>query len=103
MLVAVAIVAASAVAFGGASKSSPSASSSASQEGCTTGPAEAEVRVTIYGGGEAACATFDQGAARASEEFWRVMPAATEETGRELVCSMANGSMVLEVRDTGEH
>lgn len=103
LLVAGAIAAAGAVAFGGSSQSSLSGSPTVSQEGCTTGPAEAEVRVTIYGGGEAACAGFDRAAARASEEFWRVMPAATEETGRELVCSMAKGNLTLEVRDTGAH
>jgi hypothetical protein len=95
LLVAGAIVVAAVVAFGGASQPSPSASSSASQEGCTTGPAKAEVRVTIYGGGEAACDAFDRAAARASEEYWHVMPAAAEEAGRELVRSIAAANQRL--------
>lgn len=110
LLVAGALVVASAIIFGGPGQSSshvalvaPSAASSSSQDGCTTGPADAEVRVTIYDGGEAACSSFDRAAARASEEFWHVMPDATEEAGRVLVCSMAKGGLDLEVRDTGEH
>jgi flagellar biosynthesis GTPase FlhF len=103
LLVVGAIVAVTAVAFGGSGRSSLSDSVGSSQEGCTTGPAGAEVRVTIYGGGQAECAAFDRAAARASEQFWHVMPAATEEAGRALVCSMAKEDLTLEVRDTGEH
>ena len=97
------IAAVSAVAFDGSNRSSATDSTASHQEGCTTGPAEAEIRVTIYGGGEAACTAFDRDAARASEQYWHVMPEAPEETGRDLVCSMAKGGLHLEVRDTGGH
>lgn len=103
LLIAGAVTVAATITLGGSGQSSSSASSSSSQEGCTTGPAEAEVRITIYGGGEAACAGFDRSAAKSSEQFWRPMPAATEEPGRELICSMAKGDLTLEVRDTGSH
>src|SRR5271155_1519405 len=46
------------------SSSDPTAASTttannASTEGCTTGPASADVRVTIYGNGEAACSKYN--------------------------------------------
>jgi hypothetical protein len=82
---------------------STEANPSTPADGCTTGPAGANVRVTIYGGGEASCARFNREAAAASEQFWRTQPAGRELSG-ELVCSMSKGdSDLVEVRDTGEH
>jgi hypothetical protein len=110
LLIVGALGAASAIIFAGRTRSSrqvalvgSSGASSSAEDGCTTGPADAAVRVSIYGGGEAACSAFDRSAAKTSEEFWHVMPDATQEAGRALVCSMAKGSLDLEVRDVGEH
>jgi hypothetical protein len=73
-----------------------------SEGSCTTGPAEADVRVTVWGGGEDACARMNREAAASSESFWRTLPAGHEIKG-ELVCSMTNGGPLIEVRDTGSH
>jgi phage-related minor tail protein len=72
-------------------------------EGCTSGVAGADVRVTIYGNGEAACSEWNEGAAKSSDEYWKTEPQGEELHG-ELVCSMSKGgSLLIEVRDTGEH
>ncbi len=75
--------------------------SSFSGEGCTSGPADAEVRVTIYGG--ESCVEWDR-TQSASGTFWREVsfPTSNEE---QLVCSMSgpHGHTLIEVRDTGEH
>lgn len=78
-------------------------SSSVSMEGCTSAVANADVRVTIYGNGEAACNEWNEGAAKSSGEYWKTKPQGEELQG-ELVCSMSKGgSLLIEVRDTGEH
>ncbi len=72
-------------------------------EGCTSEVAGADVRVTIYGNGEAACSEWNEGAAKSSGEYWKTEPRGEELHG-ELVCSMSKGgSLLVEVRDTGEH
>lgn len=69
---------------------------------CTTGPAEAELRVTVYSAaGEATCSQFNQEAAKNTGTFWKTRPPGEELSG-ELVCSMSKGPLI-EVRDTGEH
>lgn len=72
-----------------------------SGEGCTSGPADANVRVTIYGG--ETCAGWDK-TQSSSGTFWREVqfPTSDEE---QFVCSMSGpgGRTLLEVRDTGEH
>jgi len=74
-----------------------------SMEGCTSEVAGADVRVTIYGNGEAACSEWNQGAAKSSGEYWKTEPPGEELYG-ELVCSMSKGgALLIEVRDTGEH
>jgi hypothetical protein len=106
IVTAVATAAVAVAVLGGFPQLSDSTSSTlprASHEGCTSGPADAEVRVTIYGGGEASCAAFNMGAGRASESVWQLMPVAARETGRQLVCSMGKDGLILEVRDTNSH
>ncbi len=72
-----------------------------SGDGCTSGPADANVRVTIYGG--ETCAQWDR-TQSASGTFWREtsFPTSNDE---QLVCSMEGpgGRTLIEVRDTGEH
>ena len=83
------------------SNTSPEASGF-SGEGCTSGPAEANVRVTIYGG--ETCAEWDR-TASTSGTFWREVSFPPLSAGEELVCSMEGpgGHTLIEVRDTGEH
>lgn len=77
--------------------------SSVSTEGCTSSVANADVRVTIYGNGEAACSEWNEESAKSSGEYWKTDPRGEELYG-ELVCSMSKGgSLLIEVRDTGEH
>jgi hypothetical protein len=84
-------------ATGGAPEPSPEGS-------CTTGPTDHNVRVTIYGPGEAACTRVNREEAEGSEQFWRIVPTGNEVQGSELVCSMAQGGgELIEVRDTGEY
>ncbi|HWX97102.1 MAG TPA: hypothetical protein VNZ01_09650 [Solirubrobacteraceae bacterium] len=72
-----------------------------SGEGCTSGPADANVRVTIFGG--ESCAQWDK-TQSVSGTFWREasFPTSNDE---QLVCSMEGpgGRTLIEVRDTGEH
>jgi flagellar biosynthesis GTPase FlhF len=72
-----------------------------SGEGCTSGPADANVRITIYGG--ETCAEWNR-TQSSSGTFWREaqFPTSDEE---QLVCSMSGpgGRTLIEVRDTGEH
>ncbi len=56
-----------------------------------------------YGVGPQACTQLNQEVAKESGEFWRVVPPGNYVEGSDLVCSMANGSELIEVRDTGEH
>jgi hypothetical protein len=72
-----------------------------SGEGCTSGPAEANVRVTLYGG--ETCATWDR-TQSSSGTFWRETSFPTSND-LELVCSMegSGGHTLIEVRDSGEH
>jgi hypothetical protein len=72
-----------------------------SGEGCTSGPADANVRVTIYGG--ESCAEWDR-TQSSSGTFWREAPFPTSKD-EQLVCSMkgSGGHTLIEVRDTGEH
>jgi hypothetical protein len=107
VVAAVAIVLAGGFLNGGSS--SPSSDSTTGSnasnpgEGCTTGPVSADVRVTIYGNGEAACSKYNQTAAKSSGEYWKTEPQGEELHG-ELVCSMAKaGALTYEVRDTGGH
>ena len=72
-----------------------------SGEGCTSGPAEANVRVTIYGG--ESCAQWDR-TASSQGTYWREVPfPASNEL--QIVCSMEGpgSNTLIEVRDTGEH
>ncbi len=76
----------------------------ASQEAvCTTGPASHNMRATFYGTSPDACTLLNQEVAERSGEFWRVAPTGSYVEGSDLVCSMAKGSELIEVRDTGEH
>ena len=72
-----------------------------SGEGCTSGPADADVRVTIYG--EETCALWDR-TQSSSGTFWHEaqFPRSNEE---KLVCSMEGpgAHTLIEVRDTGAH
>jgi flagellar biosynthesis GTPase FlhF len=87
----------------GSNTSQVVANSSVSTESCTTSPAGSEVRVTIYGSGEAACNEFNQGASKSTGDFWRTA-SQSERLSGQLVCSMSKGgSLLMEVRDTGEH
>lgn len=70
---------------------------------CTTGPASHNMRATFYGASSEACTQLNQEVAKTSGEFWRVVPTGNYVEGSELVCSMAKGSELVEVRDTGEH
>lgn len=72
-----------------------------SGEGCTSGPADANVRVTIYGG--EMCAEWDK-TQSSSGTFWREAQFPTSDK-EQLVCSMSGpgGRTLIEVRDTGEH
>ncbi len=73
-----------------------------SGEGCTSGPAESSVRVTIYGG--ETCAEWDK-TQSSSGTFWRETSPLPYSENAELVCSMEGpgGQTLIEVRDTGEH
>lgn len=62
---------------------------------CTAQRSEEDLRVTIYGAGEAACVKWDEEAARAAEQFWRPTH---EEPHEAPVCSMGKGPLVLEIR-----
>lgn len=65
---------------------------------CTSALTGHEVRVTIYGEGDKGCETFDRGAAKSAEEFWKIT---TEEPHGKPVCSMERESLIVEVRDGG--
>jgi hypothetical protein len=73
-----------------------------SGEGCTSGPANANVRITIYGG--ETCAEWDR-TQSASGTFWREVSFPPASVGEELVCSMEGPGdhTLIEVRDIGEH
>jgi hypothetical protein len=70
---------------------------------CTTGPVEHNMRVTIYGASAEACTSLNREAAQKNGEYWRTVPTGNHVEGSQLVCSMAKGSELIEVRDTGEH
>lgn len=70
---------------------------------CTTGPANHNMRATFYGVGPQACTRLNQEVAKESGEFWRVVPPGNYVEGSDLVCSMAQGGELIEIRDTGEH
>jgi flagellar biosynthesis GTPase FlhF len=67
----------------------------ASSGGCTSGRSDAEIYVTIYGGGEAACTKWNQEAAKTAEQFWRLTR--REPRGAPL-CSMSHEDTTIEVR-----
>jgi hypothetical protein len=70
---------------------------------CTTGPANHNMRATFYGVGPQACTQLNQEVAKESGEFWRVVPPGSYVEDSDLVCSMAKGGELIEIRDTGEH
>jgi hypothetical protein len=41
--------------------------------------------------------------AKTRGEFWRVVPTGSYVEASDLVCSMAKGSHLIEIRDTGGH
>jgi hypothetical protein len=106
LIIAVAIVLVAFSIHGSSNASSRAASNTGASDrsaSCTTGPAEAELRLTVYSGvGEAVCSQFNQEAAKNSGTFWKTK-APGEELSGELVCSMSKGGPLIEVRDTGEH
>ncbi len=63
---------------------------------CTSGRSDADIRVTIFGHGQAACIRWNEVAAKSSEQFWQVIN--TEPHGTP-VCSMEQGSEIIEVRE----
>jgi flagellar biosynthesis GTPase FlhF len=72
-------------------------------ESCTTGPASFNLRVTMYGGPQAAaCMKLNQEEAKKDGEFWKTKPSGEGLSG-ELVCSMSKENFIIEVRDTGQH
>jgi|SRR6185437_14767041 len=81
--------------------SATSATSSSAEEAeavngdCTAQRSEEDLRVTIYGAGEAACVKWDEEAAKAAEQFWRPTH---EEPDEAPVCSMSKGPLTLEIR-----
>jgi hypothetical protein len=73
-----------------------------SSENCTAADVEANVRLTVYSReGRAACEAVDRVLGQEGS-YWRVQPEGSELEG-ELVCSLAKGSTLVEVRDTGGH
>jgi hypothetical protein len=110
------LVAAGGIAAALSGSSSPSPSLAATPEStattpepsqqeasCTTGPAAHNMRATFYGVGTEACTQLNQEVAKTRGEFWRVVPTGNYVEGSDLVCSMAKGSQLIEIRDTGEH
>jgi hypothetical protein len=70
---------------------------------CTTGPVEHNIRVTVYGASAEVCTGLNRQVAQKDGEYWRVVPTGNRVEGSQLVCSMAKGGELIEVRDTGEH
>jgi hypothetical protein len=85
----------------GSGSSSTLRTAFASEESCTSADVEANVRLTVYSQeGREACEAIDRAFGKAGS-FWRVQEAAALEG--ELVCSLAKGGTLIEVRDTGGH
>jgi hypothetical protein len=93
-----------AVALGGcgssgkATSASTSSASSAVPAGCTSQRNDVPVQVTIYAGGTAACAIWNNQAARGSGARWHLTAAKLHVAP---VCSLAYGPSVIEVRQGG--
>jgi hypothetical protein len=84
--------------------SSPSSTAvESSDSSCTSALADSDVRVTIYGEGEAACKAWDRSASATLGGVWQPVAFAPDRSEAQVVCSMAKGSTLIEVRDTGNH
>jgi hypothetical protein len=75
--------------------SASAAEAEAANGDCTSRRSEEDLRVTIYGGGEAACVKWDEHAAQEAEQYWKPT---NEEPNQSPVCSMGKGLLVIEVR-----
>ena len=82
---------------------SSSPQSTSAEADCTTGPVGHNMRVTFYGASNEACTSLNREVAQKRAEYWRTVPAGNRVEGSQLVCSMAKGGELVEVRDTGEH
>jgi hypothetical protein len=83
---------------GKATSASTSSASSAVPAGCTSQRNDVPVQVTIYAGGTAACAIWNNQAARSSGPRWHLTAAKLQVAP---VCSLASGPNVIEVRQAG--